>query len=186
MHQLRSSVDAILTGVGTVKADDPRLTVRGVPGATRAPMRVVLDTELSTPPDARLFEEPEDGELGGPVALLCRAGASPKRHRDLLAAGARIHGLRPDANGRVELREALAWMWRFDVQRAMLEAGPTLIQALFEAGFVDQMRLYTGDVSGGEGDTLGPLIARLRLDQRLERELDPDSVFEAFPQSRLL
>ncbi len=186
VHQLRAGVDAILTGVGTVKADDPRLTVRGVPGATKAPMRIVLDTELSTPPDARLFEEPEAGALGGPVVLLCRAGANAKRHRDLLEAGARIHGLRPDAEGHVALREALAWMWRFDIRRAMLESGPTLIQALFEAGFVDQLRIYTGDVSGGEGDTLGPLIGRLRLDQRLEREVGPDAVLEGFPQPILL
>jgi len=182
---LRSHVDAIVTGVGTVKADDPRLSVRYPADIARAPLRIVLDSELSTPPTARLFAEPEGGESSGPVFLLCRAGANAQRHRALLDVGARIHGLRPGDDGRVSLREAVAWMWRFGVRRAVLEAGATLQRAFFDAGFVDQLRVYTGAVNGGRGESLGPLLTGTELHERLLREVGPDAVLEAFPGRRL-
>ncbi|MEO0650777.1 MAG: bifunctional diaminohydroxyphosphoribosylaminopyrimidine deaminase/5-amino-6-(5-phosphoribosylamino)uracil reductase RibD [Planctomycetota bacterium] len=185
VQDLRRAVDAILTGVGTVKADDPRLSLRsgGVdgPASERAPMRLVLDSELATPPDARLFAEAAAGESAGPVYILCRAGASAARHRALADAGARIHGLRPNGEGRVDLREALEWMWRFGARRVLLEAGPTLLHAFFEAGFVDQLRVYTGAVNGGRGESAADLLLQTRLDQRLDREVGDDAVLEAFP-----
>lgn len=182
VQHLRAHVDAIVTGIGTVRADDPRLTVRGEAAEAGAapPLRIVLDTELGTPPDARLFQEPGAGELAGPVYILCRAGAAPQRHRALLAAGARVHGLRPDAEGHLHLREALEWMWRFGVRRTLLEAGPTLLRAFFDAGFVDQIRVYTGAINGGRGESLAELLAHDRLSERLDREVGEDSVFEAF------
>ncbi len=185
VQELRRAVDAILTGVGTVRADDPRLTLRPLPDEPalpdEAPMRVVLDTELSTPPDARLFARPDPGEVGGAVYILCRAGASGARHRALAAAGARIHGLRPDSDGRVGLREALEWMWRFGARRVLLEAGPTLLRAFLEAGFVDQLCVYTGAVNGGRGESMADLLSAARLDRRLDREVGEDAVLEAFP-----
>ena len=66
---LRARVDAILSGAGTVKADDPRLTLRGSAVGV-APKRVVLDSYLRTSPKARLFQEPDDGESGGAVIIL--------------------------------------------------------------------------------------------------------------------
>lgn len=184
VQELRRSVDAILTGVGTVKADDPRLTLRvpaGSDAPPRSPMRVVLDSELSTPPDAKLFAEPAENESAGPVYLLCRAGASPARHRALLEVGARIHSLRPDDQGHVALREALEWMWRFGARRVLLEAGPTLLRASFEAGFVDQLRVYTGSVNGGRGESAAQLLLETKLEQRIDREVGDDAVLEAFP-----
>jgi len=182
---LRGRVDAIVTGVGTVRADDPRLTVRFPGSLERPPMRVVLDSELATPPDARLLRPAERGEAGGPVYVLCRAGADGVRHRALVAAGARVHPLRPGPDGRVHLREALEWMWRFGVRRALLESGPTLLGAFFDAGFVDQIRVYTGDVVGGRGDTLAPLLSSYEWLERLDREVGPDSVLEAFVGRKL-
>ncbi|QDU67972.1 bifunctional diaminohydroxyphosphoribosylaminopyrimidine deaminase/5-amino-6-(5-phosphoribosylamino)uracil reductase RibD [Engelhardtia mirabilis] len=182
VQQLRTRVDAIVTGVGTVRADDPRLTLRGAAAESgaMAPMRIVLDSELATPADAKLFQPDGPGESGGPVYILCRAGASPKRHRDLTDAGARVHGLRPDADGRVQLRGALEWMWRFGARRVLLEAGPTLVRAFYDAGFIDQYRVYTGSINGGQGEGLGDILARGGLVDRLDREVGPDSVFEAF------
>lgn len=177
---LRSRVDAIVTGVGTVRADDPRLTVRFPASLDRAPLRIVLDSELTTPPDARLFQPVERGEVGGPVYVLCRAGADGARHRRLVEAGARVHTLRPGLDGRVHLRESLEWMWRFGVRRALLETGPTLLTAYFEAGFVDQIRVFSGAVRGGRGPSLAPLLSSFELLERLEREVGPDAVLEAF------
>jgi diaminohydroxyphosphoribosylaminopyrimidine deaminase/5-amino-6-(5-phosphoribosylamino)uracil reductase len=189
VQSLRAATDAIVTGVGTVKLDDPRLTLRGeaarqLPPGRGAPLRIVLDSELSTPPDAKLFKPTEAGELGGPVYLLCRAGANAARHRELSAVGARVHGLHPGPDGRVSLREAVEWMWRFNVRRALLEAGPKLTNAFIEAGLVDQVRLYTGAVRGGRGESLAPLLAAYEWQERMDRELGPDAVLEAFPGPR--
>ncbi len=184
VQQLRRSVDAIFTGVGTIRADDPRLSLRGEAArGAKPPLRIILDTELGTPPDARILRATGDDELAGTTYILCRAGASATRHRALSEAGARIHSLRPGADGRPPLREVLAWAWRFGVRRAMLEAGPTLTQAFFEARFVDQMQVYTGSVRGGRGDSLAPLLTRLELRQRLDREVDGDAVMHAFPRA---
>lgn len=184
---LRARVDAIVTGVGTVRADDPRLTLRGpaVEQGGDGPLRIVLDSELGTPPDCRLLQPTAADELGGPVYILCRAGASPNRHRALVEAGARVHGLRPDADGHVHLREALEWMWRFDVRRTLLECGPRLLRAFFEAGFVDQMRVYTGSVNGGRGESLADLLVSAGFQDRMDREIGDDAVFEAFAPHHL-
>jgi diaminohydroxyphosphoribosylaminopyrimidine deaminase/5-amino-6-(5-phosphoribosylamino)uracil reductase len=181
VQELRGRVDAIITGVGTVLADDPRLTVRPPGDRSRPPLRVILDTELRTPPDARILQPPQTpDEAGGPVAIFCRAGAAPKRHRDLEARGAHIVGLHPSASDRVSLRESLETLWREGVRRLVLEAGPTLLDAFFEAGFVDQIAVYSGSVNGGEGPSLAPRLTSERLSQPARRDVGADSVLEAF------
>jgi len=180
--ELRGRVDAILTGVGTVLADDPRLTVRAPGDRSKPPLRVVLDTELRTPPDARLFApiaDPEH-EAGGDVVILCRAGAPAVAHRALEAAGAKIVGLRADKKDRVSLRATLEALWDAGVQRVLVEAGPTLLDALFEAGFVDQMLVYTGAINGGLGSSLAERLVERNLVQPARREVGDDSVLEAF------
>jgi diaminohydroxyphosphoribosylaminopyrimidine deaminase/5-amino-6-(5-phosphoribosylamino)uracil reductase len=178
----RGRVDAILTGVGTVLADDPRLTVRPPGDRTHPPLRVVLDTELRTPPDARLFAPlpPDAEEAGGEVVILCRAGAPAKAHRALEAAGARIIGLRADSKDRVSLRATLETLWEAGVQRLLLEAGPTLLNAFFDAGFVDQVAVYSGPVNGGRGLSLAARLNARDMLQPGRRELGDDTVLEAF------
>ncbi|MEM8709932.1 MAG: bifunctional diaminohydroxyphosphoribosylaminopyrimidine deaminase/5-amino-6-(5-phosphoribosylamino)uracil reductase RibD, partial [Planctomycetota bacterium] len=169
VHQLRARVDAIVTGVGTVLHDDPRLTVRpmGAPGmalsdslqhavpirsgvgagtaaSTAGPARVVLDSWLRTPPTARLFEEPGNGELGGPVIIISLPGADPIRRRELEAAGALVHSNRGMDRFTLDLRDLWSWLWEEGYQRIMLETGPTLLRNALDAGFVDQLRIYTG------------------------------------------
>ena len=72
------------------------------------------------------------------------------------------------------------WLWESGVRRVLIEAGPELISHCMQAGFVDQVRVYTGDVSGGRGETLAKWLSDTRLAQRLERESGSDSVLEAF------
>jgi diaminohydroxyphosphoribosylaminopyrimidine deaminase/5-amino-6-(5-phosphoribosylamino)uracil reductase len=177
---LRARVDAILTGVGTVLADDPRLTVRRPVEAPCAPLRVVLDSELRTPPDARLFHALSEGEHGGRVHVFCLAGAAPARHRALESAGAIVHGCFPDRTGRLSLREVLGQLWALGVRRALLEAGPALQTAFLEQEFVDQVRVYTGAVNGGRGASLGHVLQSAAWRERLDRDVGTDSVLEAF------
>jgi diaminohydroxyphosphoribosylaminopyrimidine deaminase/5-amino-6-(5-phosphoribosylamino)uracil reductase len=183
---LRGRVDAIVTGVGTVLADDPRLTVRPPGDGTRPPRRVVLDGLLRTPLAARLLADPAtlgEGEAGGAVTLLARAGlggGAAGRRRELLARGVEVIGMPTDEAGQLSLREVQSWLAAEGLRRVLVEAGPTLLESHLEQGFCDQLRVYTGEVNGGRGRSMAPWFARLRLLERLDREAGPDAVLEAF------
>jgi diaminohydroxyphosphoribosylaminopyrimidine deaminase/5-amino-6-(5-phosphoribosylamino)uracil reductase len=180
LQQLRARVDAILTGVGTVLADDPRLTVRTDLELGRAPLRVVLDSTLRTPPSARLFQPPAPGEHAGPVHIVTRAGFDPVRYRALIEAGATIHALHSGDEGHTSLHETLAFLWAEGVRRVLLEAGPILQRAAFEAEFVDQVRVYTASLNGGEGPSLAPYLTSERLAQVGRGEAGADARLDAF------
>lgn len=177
---LRSRVDAVVTGIGTVLADDPRLSVRPPGDLTRPPARVVLDTHLRTPPGARLFAQPGEAEGAGPVCVLCVAGADPARHRALQEAGAEVVGLRAGDSGHVGLRAACEWLWERGCRRVLVEAGPTLQSAFLDRGFIDQLRVYTGAVNGGRGHTLAERLRPAGLREVMHREVGEDAVLEAF------
>ena len=194
VHQLRGRVDAIVTGIGTVLHDDPRLTVRpmGAPGLasedgagpapTAGPARIVLDSWLRTPPTARLFEQPGEGELAGPVIIVSLPGADAIRRRALEAAGAIVHSNRGMDRFTLDLRDLWSWLWSEGYQRILLETGPTLLRNALDAKFVDQLRIYTGNVRGGEGETLAPWLTEAKLLEREHRESGLDAVLEAFLQ----
>lgn len=178
---LRGRVDAILTGIGTVLADDPRFTVRAPGEPSRAPARVVLDSDLRTPLGARLLEPAgEPGERGGPVTILCRPGASALRHRALTEAGARVHMIRGGGDGGLSLRGVLEWLWEQGARRVLVEAGPRLLEALLVARFVDQLRVYTGSINGGRGPSLASHLDPSHFLDGLHREVGDDAVLEAF------
>lgn len=177
---LRGRVDAIVTGVSTVLADDPRFTVRPPGDPSRPPLRVVLDSYLRTPPTARLFAPPGPGEGGGQVHVLCQAGANAARHRALEEAGALVTGLHANEFDHIRLRDVQEWLTQHGVLRALIEAGPELTSRHLEMGFVDQLRVYTGNVNGGRGESMARWLQELRLDERLDREVGEDSVLEAF------
>ncbi len=180
VHVLRGRVDAIVTGVTTVLADDPRFSVRPPGDPKQPPLRVILDSYLRTPPNGRLFEAPGPGEGAGEIHVLCQAGANAARHVALTEAGARVTGLHASEEDHVALRDVQGWMWDRGVRRVLLEAGPQLLSRYLEAGFVDQIRVYTGNVFGGRGDSLAPWLATAKLEDRVDREVGDDSVFEAF------
>jgi diaminohydroxyphosphoribosylaminopyrimidine deaminase/5-amino-6-(5-phosphoribosylamino)uracil reductase len=180
VQHLRARVDAIVTGVGTVLADDPRLAVRVPLALGRAPLRVVLDSGLRTPPGARLFAPTPEGEAAGPVRVITRAGFDPARYRALTAVGATIHALHSGDDGHASLRESLTLLWSEGVRRALLEAGPTLLAAAIEGEFVDQLRVYTASVNGGEGPSLARYLAPERLLQVARSEIGEDARLDAF------
>ncbi len=180
VQRLRARVDAILTGVGTVLADDPRLSVRLDAEPGRAPLRVVLDSTLRTPPGARLFQPSAPGEAAGPVRVITRAGFDPVRYRALTEAGATIHALHPGDDGHASLRETLTLLWAEGVRRVLLEAGPRLTQAAIEGEFVDQLRVYTASLNGGEGPSLGRHLVPERLLQVARSEVGDDARLDAF------
>ncbi len=139
-HAWRARSCAVLTGIGTVKDDNPRLTVREVP-TSRQPLRVVIDSRLETPPDAAILD-------GGKV-LIAAAQEDIGRAAALRARGAEIVFL-PNANGKVELGELLRELGRRGINEVLAEAGTRLNGSLLREGCVDELLIYQAPLLIGD------------------------------------
>ncbi len=156
-HRWRSRADVILTGVGTVRDDDPRLDVRQ--GTVhRQPRLVVVDSRLETPPQARLFEAQRSVTF---YAAQPRPGAEPA----LAERGARVvpmPGNTPGTASKVDLRAMLADLARAETNEVHVEAGHKLNGSLIREGLVDEMLVYLAPKLIGQGRPMaafGPLTA---------------------------
>lgn len=130
-HAWRARSCAVLTGVGTVKDDDPQLTVRDV-ATSRQPLRVVVDSRLQTPLTARVL---------GPGALIAVAGVDAPRSVALRAKGAEVVVL-PNHDGKVELPALLQELARRGCNEIHVEAGHRLNGSLLDEGLVDELLIY--------------------------------------------
>jgi diaminohydroxyphosphoribosylaminopyrimidine deaminase/5-amino-6-(5-phosphoribosylamino)uracil reductase len=158
-HAYRRRASAVLTGVGTVHDDDPRLDVRLVE-TPRQPLRVVVDSRLETPVTARLLDPP------GSV-LIYAAQADEARQAALQARGAEI-AFAPGGGGKVDLAAMLADLAIRGVNELHVEAGHKLNGSLVREGLVDEFLVYMAPRLLGTGRELaafGPL-------ERLEDTLD--------------
>src|SRR5215207_8805999 len=154
----RKRAGAVLTGVGTVREDDPRLDVRLVASA-RQPLRVVVDSRLETPPSARILAPP------GSV-LVYAAIDDAERRQALEDQGAEIAVL-PDATGKVDLAAMLADLGRRGINELHAEAGEKLNASLLAAGLVDELLVYAAPRLIGSGRGLAALAPIRRLDEAL-------------------
>ena len=142
VHRLRAQASAVLTGIGTLLADDPRLDARvGDTESLVAPMRVIVDSRLRTPPSARVFRAP------GRV-LIATAGSSAAA-RPLVDAGAEIVSL-PNAQNRVLLAALMTALAERSVNEVHTECGPTLAGALLESALVDEIVVYLAPMLLGD------------------------------------
>jgi len=138
VHILRRRYAAILVGVGTLLADNPRLTARGDASPERQPLRVILDSQLRTPPDSAALAPRADGL---PPALLCATAAAPAAARTALAQrGAAIIDCGPGP--RVDLTLALAALGKRNIASVLVEGGGTVSGALLAAGLVDKVYAF--------------------------------------------
>ncbi|WP_447976844.1 bifunctional diaminohydroxyphosphoribosylaminopyrimidine deaminase/5-amino-6-(5-phosphoribosylamino)uracil reductase RibD [Candidatus Nitrospira bockiana] len=151
VHHLRREVDAIMVGIGTVLADDPRLTARVGSSPGRQPARVVLDSRLRLPLTARMLTE-----KGGETIVATTARASLARVKALEALGATVLRL-PAAQGRVSLNACLAALGRRGITSVLLEGGSELNAAAVRAGYVNRLRLYIAPKLLGGRDAKGLL-----------------------------
>ncbi|WP_214786023.1 bifunctional diaminohydroxyphosphoribosylaminopyrimidine deaminase/5-amino-6-(5-phosphoribosylamino)uracil reductase RibD [Exiguobacterium sp. s183] len=138
VHELRAKTDAILTGIGTVLADDPALTVR-LDHETRQPKRVVLDRDLRLPLASTLARTAEDV----PVLLFTSSDDREKREQ------ARAMGI--ELFDYTSLGNVLETLYANGVGRLLIEAGPTLVTSLLDGGYVDEWVAYQSPrVFGGK------------------------------------
>jgi diaminohydroxyphosphoribosylaminopyrimidine deaminase / 5-amino-6-(5-phosphoribosylamino)uracil reductase len=170
-HRWRARSCAVMTGIGTLRDDDPRLTVRDVP-VTRQPLRIVVDSRLRIAPDARILE-------GGGV-LVATATHDEAKIGALRAKGAEVVVL-PNADGKVDLLRMAQHLAGIGLNEVLVESGINLNSALLRAGVVDELILYyapqmLGDAARGMLD-LGEVTAldrRLKLAVRDTRMFGPD------------
>ena len=144
-HEMRAGHDAVVVGAGTVRKDDPRLTVRHVPGDD--PLRVVVDSTLRTPPQAAVLA----GEAASGTVLAATDLAPSLRRERALSSGATVLGLPADAEGRVDLRALMEELGVLGVGSVMVEGGATLITSFLKAGLVDRLAVCVAPKILGNG-----------------------------------
>ena len=156
-HHWRARACALLTGIGTVRADDPRLTVREV-DTPRQPLRVLVDSRLETPPGARILQ-------GGNVLVFYGAtGNEPPQGVEAIAL--------PDARGKVDLRAMLAELARRGVNELHVEAGFKLNGSLLRERCVDELLIYLApSILGDAAQGMFDLPAVAALDERVRLTL---------------
>jgi len=170
-HHWRARACAILTGAGTVRDDDPRLTVREVQ-TSRQPLRIVVDSKLETPPTAEILK-------GGGV-LVAAAQEDKAKVAALRARGAEVLVM-PNSAGKVELGELFRELARRGMNEVHVEAGPRLNGSLLQEGQVDEFLIYLapsiiGDAARGmfHLPELTELAGRRQLNILDTRMIGPD------------
>jgi GTP cyclohydrolase II len=174
-HALRAACDAVLVGVGTVIADDPQLTVRLVPGSS--PIRVVLDSTLRLPSDAKVLDD------GASTLLATTERSSVERRRQLQARGVGVRIVDPEPPWGVSLAGTLALLRDAGVRSLLVEGGAAVITSFLRARLVDRLVVGIASTILGAGtEAVGDLsIARvsegLRLTRRSVHALEDDVLF---------
>ncbi|CAN5704581.1 bifunctional diaminohydroxyphosphoribosylaminopyrimidine deaminase/5-amino-6-(5-phosphoribosylamino)uracil reductase RibD [soil metagenome] len=140
-HVWRARADAILTGIGTVLADDPQMNVRGIE-MPRQPQKYVVDTHLRTPVSAKIL-------LNAGATVVCADAAAAKRHL-LEQAGAEVLRL-PDQTGKVDLPALMLELGRRHINELHVEAGAKLNGALIGQECVDELLIYLAPKLLGRG-----------------------------------
>ena len=143
VHRWRAECDAVAVGIGTALADDPLLTAR-LDQTPPQPARVVFDSHARLPVESALVNSIDEA----PLIVIC-APEAPSAQRDALErAGAEVI-VAPGRTPRARLEAALDELGRREIQDLLVEGGPTLAGALFDAGEIDEVRLFIAPVLVG-------------------------------------
>jgi diaminohydroxyphosphoribosylaminopyrimidine deaminase/5-amino-6-(5-phosphoribosylamino)uracil reductase len=157
-HAWRARACAILTGIGTVKADDPQLNVRGI-DTPRQPRRIVVDSKLDISLDARV--------LAGGGTWVVAAVPHPEKEAALRAAGHDVIML-PNANGKVDLSALMTELGRREINELHVEAGSRLNASMVREGCVDELLVYLAPSLIGAGQGMFALPPLDRLDDKIQ------------------
>ena len=156
VHRERGRVDAVLTGIGTVLADDPRLTAR-TGRRRRVARRIVVDPQLRLPDGARLLQTMQEA----PLTVACLDSTSRERRDQLRQLGVDVLTL-PECDGRLDVRQLLeSLLQRHDIMTVLVEAGPGLLSSLAEAGCIDGAAVFIAPTLLGDQQAIPVLRQRI-------------------------
>jgi diaminohydroxyphosphoribosylaminopyrimidine deaminase/5-amino-6-(5-phosphoribosylamino)uracil reductase len=167
VQRLRARSTAVMTGVGTVLADDPSLTVRMEPAAKALsqPLRIVVDSRLRTPPAAKMLKLPGETHI-------YTINAAQENAQPVKTAGAKMHTM-PAIGNRVDLHAVLSHLGQLSVNEVLLEAGPTLSGAMLNAGLVDEIVVYMAPkIMGNAARGLFNLPGLEKMSQAIDVQID--------------
>jgi len=177
VHRMRHASDSLLTGIGTILADDPLLTDRSGLQRRKRLLRVVLDSKLRLLPKSRIVETADDDLLVFTTAPLKSAKA-----QKLQNAGVEIVQVKAKG-GRLDLRAVLTELGRREILSVLLEAGPTLNGAALAAGIVHKLFLFYAPKIAGQNRVpfaLAPGVALPSLRNIRTQGFGPDIALEAY------
>jgi len=167
VHRMRARSSAIITGIGTVLADDPSLNVRlddAPEGGWVNPVVVVLDPNMSLPADAKLLQQDSR-------TIVVTATVDEEREAELIAAGAEVIHL-PTPQGSIDLPELLIHLGNLEFNEVLLETGATLSGSMLSAGLVDEFMIFMAPHLMGNGARgLFNLPGLDTMDQRIDVDI---------------
>ena len=179
VHQLRGRMDAIVTGIGTVLKDDPRLTSRIADGSPqRIATRVVLDSQCRLPLDSQLVRTV--GEAA--VIVFTTESASVERIEALRSAGVEVLIVETGSDQRLDVNSVMLELGRRRMTNLFVEAGSRILGGLFDQRLVNEVHAFIAPAISGGGDAPSPIGGRgistmsdaLRLEQTTVQVLDGD------------
>jgi diaminohydroxyphosphoribosylaminopyrimidine deaminase/5-amino-6-(5-phosphoribosylamino)uracil reductase len=179
VHRMRHAADAVLTGIGTVKIDDPLLTDRSGLPRRRPLLRVILDWGLTISPHSRIVQSAQND-----VLIFTQQHPHKRRARALERAGVEVVGA-VSRNGQINLESVLAELGRREILSVLLEAGPTLNGAALSAGIVHKLFFFYAPKISAETRVPFAIAPNLKLPplQRLRMQsFGPDIAIEAYLQ----
>jgi diaminohydroxyphosphoribosylaminopyrimidine deaminase / 5-amino-6-(5-phosphoribosylamino)uracil reductase len=180
VHRMRHASDALITGMGTILADNPLLTDRsGLPRRRRL-LRVILDSKLRLTPEARIVKTADDDLL-----VVTTTPLSAPRVKKLQEAGVDVFHVRPSKIG-IDLRIVLAELGRREILSVLLEAGPKLNGSALSAEVVHKLVLfYAPKIAGGTAVPFAtaPNLDHAHIENLSVRQIGPDIAVEGYLQN---
>jgi len=167
---LRATTSAVITGIGTVLADDPQMNVREE--GARQPLRVVLDSKLQIPLETRIVGN--DQKL-----VIFTVSNDIEKISALIEVGAEVIQQKDNGTGKLNLESVLEELARWQCNEVLVEAGQTLSGAFLEHGLVDELVLfYAGSLLGDKGKSMFKFNAPLPFTDKVEYKVNNVAISE--------